>query len=291
MRIGFAGIGDMGLPMARRLLAQGHELTIWNRSPEKGAALLAEGASLAKRLVDLMSDMDLLGLCVSSDQVVEQIAFGADGLFSGGGGRCRAIADFTTGAPEAARSFAARASQSGVGWVDAPVSGGVPAAIAGSLVVFAGGRREDIDLLAPLFSAVAARVTRMGESGSGQTTKLFNNMIVSSGIAMIAEVVMLARRCGVDPAVLAPALKGGWADSLLLQIFGPRMASGTSEPRLGAIGLMHKDVRLALALAQEAGASVPLLHRVEQLYSDAIDLLGIDSQDDITRLVDAADAR
>jgi 3-hydroxyisobutyrate dehydrogenase-like beta-hydroxyacid dehydrogenase len=266
MKIGFVGLGDMGLPMVRRLLAAGHDVIAWNRSAAPLNALVAEGAIAAASPAEVATQADLIGLCVSSHEVVDTVAFGPDGLFTTLSIKARAIADFSTGAAEAARGFAQRAAAQGVEWVDAPVSGGVAAAEKGALIVFAGGSEAGISALAPLFGAVSARVTHMGGSGSGQVTKICNQMIVAANVIAIAETTAFARKAGVDVAALAPALADGFADSAPLRIFGPRMATQTFKPRLGAIGLMRKDAGLVQSLAAEIGAEVPLTDAARAVY-------------------------
>lgn len=266
MKIGFVGLGDMGLPIVRRLLAAGHDVIAWNRSAAPLNALVAEGAIAAASPAEVAAQADLIGLCVSSHEVVDTVAFGPDGLFTPPSIKARAIADFSTGAVEAARGFAQRAAAQGVEWVDAPVSGGVAAAEKGALIVFAGGSEAGISALVPLFDAVSARVTHMGGSGSGQVTKICNQMIVAANVIAIAETTAFARKAGVDVAALVPALADGFADSAPLRIFGPRMATQTFKPRLGAIGLMRKDVGLVQSLAAEIGAEVPLTDAARAVY-------------------------
>lgn len=266
MRVGFVGLGDMGLPMARRLLAAGYEVIAWNRSPAPLATLAAEGATAATTPAQVMAEADLVGLCLSSHEAVATIAFGADGLFSAPTIKAQAIADFSTGAADATRDFAKRAAAQGIAWIDAPVSGGVAAAETGALIVFAGGTEAGLKALEPLFAAVSARVTHMGGSGSGQVTKICNQMIVAANVIAIAETTAFARKAGVDVTALAPALAGGFADSAPLRIFGPRMARQTFTPRLGAIGLMRKDAGLVQDLASQIGADVPLIDAARAVY-------------------------
>ena len=285
MRIGFAGLGDMGLPMARRVLAAGHELVAWNRSRARLELLERDGAVAAANPAELMERADLVGLCLTSDLAVEEVAFGPHGLFSAGDPAGKVVADFSTGAMEAAVSFAERARALGAAWVDAPVSGGAPAAESGRLIVFAGGEVQAVAALEPLFSAVAARVTHMGPAGGGQTAKLCNQSIVACNMLVIAETLALARKAGVDVERLPEALKGGFADSAPLQIFGPRMAAHGFEPRLGAIDLMIKDVGLVEALAARIGASTPMLDAARSLYAAARGSDRIDTSGDISRLI------
>lgn len=285
MRIGFVGLGDMGLPMAQCLLAAGHDVVAWNRSPTPLATLAAKGAIAAASPAEVMEKADIIGICVSSHDVVETIAFGADGLFSAPTIKARAIADFSTGAAAASRTFAERAAKLGVAWVDAPVSGGVEAAQKGELIVFAGGTAAGINALGPLLDAVSARVTHMGASGSGQVTKICNQMIVAANVIAIAETTAFARKAGVDVAALAPALAGGFADSAPLRIFGPRMATRTFTPRLGAIELMRKDVGLAQSLAAEIGADVPLTDAARAVYDRAGEHRSVSLEADLSALV------
>jgi 3-hydroxyisobutyrate dehydrogenase-like beta-hydroxyacid dehydrogenase len=286
-RIGFIGLGDMGLPMARRILAAGHQLVVWNRSREKLDLLAGEGAVVAASPADLMDQADLVGLCLTSDQAVETVAFGPQGLFGVGVGAVagKVVADFSTGAIAAAVSFAERAKAQGAAWVDAPVSGGVPAAEEGRLIVFAGGKGQALEALDPMFSAVAAKVTHLGPAGAGQTAKLCNQAIVACNLLVIAETLALARKAGVDVERLPGALKGGFADSAPLQIFGPRMAAHAFEPRLGAIDLMIKDVRMANDLADVASARMPMLELARVLYEEALASPALDTSSDLSRLI------
>jgi 3-hydroxyisobutyrate dehydrogenase len=267
MKLGFIGLGDMGLPMARRLLAAKHQVIAWNRSPGPLVTLAAEGAESADSPAAVIAEADLVGLCLTSHETVAHIGWGGGGLFSAPLAGRKYIADFSTGAPEAAVNFARRAAGAGASWVDAPVSGGVAAAAAGSLIVFAGGLAEDIAALEPIFAAVATRVTLMGGSGAGQSAKICNQMIVSSNIMVLAETFAMARRAGIDVSALPAAFAGGFADSKPLQIFGPRMANHQFTPRLGAITLMAKDAGLAAVLARGNGASTPILDTVCKLYA------------------------
>ncbi|WP_116086495.1 NAD(P)-dependent oxidoreductase [Tropicimonas sp. IMCC34011] len=283
--IGFVGLGDMGLPMASRLLAEGHEVIAWNRSPGPLSALEEKGAVAAADPAEVMSRAELVGLCLSSHETVETVAFGPRGLFSATDIAARAVADFSTGSAEAARSFANRAEEKGVAWVDAPVSGGVPAAESGELIVFAGGTAEGARMLAPLFEAVAERVTHVGPSGAGQVMKICNQMIAATNVVAIAEATAFARKAGVEVDTLASALAGGFADSAPLRIFGPRMAAQSFSPRLGAISLMRKDTGLVQALAAEIGAEVPLTDAARRVYDRAGDHPDIDFDSDLSALV------
>jgi len=269
MDIGFCGLGLMGTPMTARLLAHGHHVAVWNRTREKAQAWAARGAQPVATPRDMVSQAETVFLCVSDTDAVEAVVFGRDGLLdarapAAGAARLRRIVDHSSIAPAATRSFAARAARFGVGWVDAPVSGGVPGAEAGTLAVMAGGTAEEVAAVAPVIAAYAARVTRMGEVGAGQTTKLCNQAIVCATVAAIAEAVGLARRSGIDAARLPEALAGGWADSVLLRTFVPRMTEAGHAP-LGTFKTFQKDIDTVAETAREAGAVMPVAGTVQQV--------------------------
>lgn len=263
--IGFIGIGMMGAPMTRRLLQAGYAVTIWNRTAAKGEALAREGAVVASSPAAVAAASDIVLACVTATADVEAIVFGADGIRDGAASG-KVFVDHSSIAPDATREMAARLrAETGMGWVDAPVSGGVPAAEAGRLVIMAGGGEHDVEAARPVLMHLAQRVTHMGPVGAGQVTKLCNQVIVGSTIAVIAEALNLAARGGVDPARLPEALAGGYADSLILQNHARRMASGDLTPR-GAPGTMIKDMDNALALGRATGTPLPMAHVTAELY-------------------------
>ncbi|WP_242540189.1 NAD(P)-dependent oxidoreductase [Trinickia mobilis] len=269
MEIGFCGPGLMGAPMIRRLLRAGHTVWVWNRTRAKADALAADGARAVDTPRELVSRVDAVFLCVTDAHAVEEVVFGLGGVIGedtadAGASRVRWIVDHSSIPPSATRAYAERAAAAGVGWVDAPVSGGVPGAEAGTLAVMAGGAADDVAALTPAIRAYAARVTHMGPAGAGQTTKLCNQAIVSATIAAIAEAVNLAQLSGIDAARLAEALAGGWADSTLLQTFVPRMTSAGFAP-IGALKTYQKDVDTVADAAREVGAAMPVSGAVQQV--------------------------
>ena len=150
--------------------------------------------------------------------------------------------------------------------IDAPVSGGVPGAEKGTLVVMAGGKTEDIERVRPVVMHLAQRFTRMGDSGAGQVTKLCNQVIVGSLFPVLAEAIRLAEAAGVDAKLLPEALKGGFADSLPLQIFGARMAARNFDPPLATSAIALKDLNNAVVVAEECGVSLPMVRAAMELY-------------------------
>ena len=265
MKLGYIGIGLMGRPMTLRLLGAGHEVTVWNRSREKLAPVLAQGAREADSPAAVARGADIVMMCVTDQRAAEEVLFGANGVIAGAR-RGLTVVDFSSIAPASARAFHERLAEKGVGLVDAPVSGGVAGAEKGTLAIMAGGREEDVERVRPVVMHLAARFTRMGESGAGQTTKLCNQIIVGSLVPVLAEAIRLAEAAGVDAKKLPEALKGGFADSAPLQIFGTRMAARHFEPFIGAAGLMLKDLSNAAAVAAEMGVELPMVQRALERY-------------------------
>jgi 3-hydroxyisobutyrate dehydrogenase len=265
MKLGFIGIGLMGKPMTLRLLAAGHEVTVWNRSAHKLAEVLAGGARQADSPAGVARAADIVMMCVADQHAAAEVLFGRQGIAeSPQAGKI--VVDFSSIAPASARDFARRLEANGMGLVDAPVSGGVAGAEQGTLAIMAGGRPEHIERVRPLVMHLAARFTRMGDSGAGQVAKLCNQAIVGSLVAVIAEAVRLAEAAGVDAKMLPEALKGGFADSAPLQIFGARMAARRFEPPLAAAATMLKDLQNAAAVAGEKQVWMPMVERALELY-------------------------
>ena len=265
MKLGYIGIGLMGRPMTLRLLAAGHQVTVWNRSQDKLAAVLEKGARKADSPAAVARAAEIVMMCVTDQHAVEEVLFGGDGVAAGAKPGL-VIVDFSSIAPASAREFASKLETRGIGLVDAPVSGGVAGAEKGTLAIMAGGRAEHVERVRPVVMHLAQRFTRMGDSGAGQTTKLCNQIIVGSLIAVIAEAVRLAEAAGVDAKMLPEALKGGFADSAPLQVFGARMAARTFEPSLGAVSIMLKDLENAAAVAKEKTVPLPMARTAAELY-------------------------
>jgi 3-hydroxyisobutyrate dehydrogenase len=265
MKLGFIGIGLMGKPMTLRLLAAGHEVAVWNRSADKLAEVLARGARRAGSPAEVARAADIVMMCVTDQKAVEAVLFHEQGIVHGAGAG-KLVVDFSSIAPASARVFAARLEAKGIGLVDAPVSGGVAGAEQGTLAIMAGGRPEHVERARPVVMHLAARFTRMGEAGAGQLTKLCNQAIVGSLVAVIAEAMRLAEAAGVDSKMLPEALKGGFADSLPLQIFGARMAARRFDPPLAAAATMLKDLQNVAAAAGEADVWMPMVERAIELY-------------------------
>lgn len=256
-KIGFIGMGLMGIPMSLRLLQAGHDVMVWNRSADKTQPVVNAGAKHAQSLQQLAEHSDIIMTCIADTQAVESLMFGefglADCLQDG-----QIVIDFSSIDPAATGDFAARLMAKNVHWIDAPVSGGVAGAEQGTLAIMAGGDEQVIDSVRTLLDPLSQRVTRMGGVGSGQVTKICNQMIVSCNVLVMAEVMALAEKSGVDSNMIAQALKGGFADSIPLQLTGPRMAQRDYDPVKWRVKTLSKDLDMANALAKDMLSAVPM---------------------------------
>lgn len=267
--IAFIGTGHMGTPMAQRLIGAGHTLRVWNRTPEKLQPLIAAGARPANTPAEAADGADAVFLCVTDRAAVETVVFGQGGVAEAAH-MPRRLVDFSTIGPEPTVQFGERLrARANVSWIDAPVSGGATGAQQGTLVIFCGGVRTDVERLRPLLGAFAQRVTYVGPLGAGQALKLCNQLIVSTNLVAIAEALHLARASGLPLGMIPEALAGGFADSLPLQIFGRRMAQGVSTPVLGEIALMQKDLTAIDDLARAGNAALPLARCALEIYRRA----------------------
>jgi 3-hydroxyisobutyrate dehydrogenase len=290
-KLGFVGLGLMGGPIVGRLLEAGYDVTVWNRSPEKIISAVANGATKAANVAELVSAVDLVLMCLTDSTAVEKVVFGEDGVASGAADD-KLLVDFSSMRPDVTRKFAARLKvETGMSWVDAPVSGGAKGAAAGTLAIMAGGEVEDVERVRPIVAVFSQRFTRMGEIGAGQVTKLCNQIIVASNVAAMAEAISFAEKSGVvDATKLAEALKGGWADSQPFQIMAPRFAARNTEPKIGAIDVMLKDIDTARDLAIENGAPLPMAALASEAFRK-LSSMGLGDSDigEIMTLFDSID--
>ncbi|MDB6034898.1 MAG: 2-hydroxy-3-oxopropionate reductase [Verrucomicrobiales bacterium] len=253
-KIGFVGLGNMGRSMSRHLHEAGAEIVVWNRSEGPAAAAMALGMRRALSLPDLARAVGdgIICLNLTTTDVVEQVAFGSGGLIEGLDPAALVIDFGTTGVAQT-QAFARR-----VQWVDAPVSGGQVGAEAATLTIMAGGAEEAFRRALPVLQAVGSRVTHMGPAGSGQVTKLANQLIVAQTIDAVAQALRLAELAGVESAKVREALLGGFAESRILQLHGDRMVRRDFTPG-GRAELQLKDVRLMSELAESVGLDSPTL--------------------------------
>ncbi len=265
-RIGFIGLGIMGLPMARHLLAAGHPLNVWEGSAASGD-LQAEGATRWPDYTAIAAQSDCIILMVPDTPQVEAALFGGAGL-SAALGRGKLVIDMSSIAPLKTREFAARIEALGADYLDAPVSGGQVGAQAATLTIMVGGTEAAFARALPLFEVMGKNITHVGPSGAGQITKVANQMIVALNIAAVGEALLFAAKAGADPARVREALMGGFAGSKVLEVHGERMLKRSFAPGF-RIDLHHKDLGLALAGANELGLSLPQTGFCQQLLNAA----------------------
>jgi 3-hydroxyisobutyrate dehydrogenase len=276
-KLGYLGVGMMGFPMTRRLINAGYDVTVWNRSAGKAAALIEAGAKPAALPRDVAATAGIIFMCLTDADAVEKVVFGPDGLAAVTGSG-KLVVDFSSIHPDAARSIAARLkTKNGMGWIDAPVSGGTKGAEEGTLAVMAGGDAADIERARPYILAMARRLTHMGSTGAGQTTKLCNQVIVGCAMAVLAEAARLAVNAGIDAKLLPEALTGGFADSIPLQLFVPRMVAGIHSPPMGHIATMLKDLDTVIDVARDTSSPVPMSALAAQLFRLAKSARGADA--------------
>ena len=261
--LGFIGIGLMGKPMTLRLLDAGFSVNVWNRSPDKLQPVIEAGAKACASVAELVRASEVIILCLADTAVVETIVRD-DILASGAAGKL--LIDLSSIHPENTRQLAALLHKKcGMGWVDAPVSGGVAGAEQGSLAIMAGGSAEHIEVARIVLAPLYKQLTHMGEVGCGQITKICNQMIVGCNVLVIAEMMALAKQAGVDAGQIPVALAGGFADSKPLQIVAPEMAVEAFEPVKWRVKTLLKDLNMAADLSAKQGTSVPMSALAAQL--------------------------
>lgn len=251
-KIAFLGMGLMGSRMATRLLQAGFEVAVWNRTAAACDVLIDLGATALK--LEHIADYSVILTCLSDDDAAQQVIEKIRPFWT----KNQVIVDFSSLSVDTTKSLAALAQQDNLHWIDSPVSGGTIGAEQGTLVIFAGGNAEIIQSLSLIYNVLSQRVTRMGETGTGQATKICNQLIVAANSTLIAEAVALARQAGVDTTLLAPALAGGFADSKPFQILTPRMANHQFEPVQWKVQTLSKDLNNAVQLAEKFQLDIPV---------------------------------
>jgi len=263
MQVAFIGLGIMGHAMATNLVKAGHQVTVWNRTPGK----LVEGAALAPTPAAAAQGAEVVWLCVSDTDSVEQVVFGKEGVeasLSDG----MIIADSSTISPSATLKFSERVAVKGAAWVDAPMTGSKIGARDGTLVFIVGGSESSIERLKPLFAAMGKKIFRMGETGKGQATKLVMNLQIAMIFEGFAEALTLGTKLGVDPQQLISLIEATMVRSGVVEYKAPFILERDFTANF-PLRLMHKDIRLALDAAKEARVKLPGLETVEEVYEMA----------------------
>ncbi len=269
-KITLIGTGLMGAPMSRNLMASGHNLTVWNRSPERAAPLVTQGAKTAPTVAQAVAGAEVI-ITMMSDGFATQALLDDESFINALNSGMIWI-DMSSAKPEHARAQSAHLAALGVAHLDAPVSGGTKGAEAGSLAIMAGGDPEIFNQVTDIFSAMG-RPVHVGPSGAGQLCKLANQTIVAVTIAAVAEATLLAQKGGADPAALRAALKGGFADSVILQQHGERMSERDFAPG-GLSKCQLKDLDNTLAEADALGLSLPSTQAVRDRFATFVNEMG-----------------
>ncbi|MBE2171354.1 NAD(P)-dependent oxidoreductase [Acinetobacter oleivorans] len=253
--IAFLGMGLMGSRMATRLIQAGFQVAVWNRTFSVCEELIDIGAQPLE--LSNIGDYPIILICLADDKAVEAVFEKIQPNLKAE----QVIVDFSSLSVAATKTLAQTAATHDAIWIDSPVSGGTAGAEQGTLVIFAGGNAQTITELTPVYNVLSQRVTRMGDTGTGQATKICNQLIVAANSALIAEAVALADRAGVDTTLLAPALAGGFADSKPFQILTPRMATHTFEPVQWKVQTLSKDLNNAVTLANNVNLDIPVAQK------------------------------
>lgn len=251
-KIAFLGMGLMGSRMVTRLVQAGFDVAVWNRTASACEPLIDMGAHALD--LDNIAKYPIILTCLADDQAVQAVFERIQKHLKPG----QVIVDFSSLSVDKTKLLANLAAQQQVTWIDSPVSGGTAGAENGTLVIFAGGDAETIQDLSLIYNVLSQRVTRMGDTGTGQATKICNQLIVAANSTLIAEAVALARQAGVDTTLLAPALAGGFADSKPFQILTPRMATHSFEPVQWKVQTLSKDLNNAVKLAEQFNLDIPV---------------------------------
>lgn len=264
-KIGYVGVGLMGMPMAKRLLSLGYTVRAYDISPQSMATARDAGMAAASSAGDAVRGADLVLTNLPTPEAVEAAVFGENGVASALRPP-QLLIDFSTIKVYQCKAFARRLREmTGAGWIDAPVSGGPPASGSGTLTVMAGGEAADIERTRPFFADVSGRFTHMGPSGAGMAAKMLNQLIVGAGHAVMAEAVVLAEASGIDPSRLPECLAGGLADSPLLQRLYPRMVARDFAPQ-GYVRQLLKDLEMVNEFAGALKAPTPMMSEALTLY-------------------------
>ena len=263
LHIGFIGLGIMGKPMAQNLIKAGYDLTVYDIVPEKLAAAVQAGAQAGASSKDVAARSEMVITMLPNSPDVKEAVLGAGGVLEGAK-RGTILIDMSSIAPLASREIAAKAKEKGVIMLDAPVSGGEPKAIEGTLAIMVGGPQETFEKVKDILGAMGSSVTYVGDIGSGNITKLANQIIVALNIAAMSEAMVLATKAGVDPEKVFEAIKGGLAGSAVLNAKMPLVLKGNFKP--GFRILLHiKDLANALDTAHELGVPLPLSSVIMEL--------------------------
>ena len=266
--VGFVGLGIMGKPMARNLLEAGYSVTVFDIVATSMEEVVTDGGKSASSAKDVAQQAPVVITMVPDSADSEAAILGPGGVLEGAS-RGSVVIDMSSIAPGTSQKIAARCQEAGVDFLDAPVSGGEPGAIAGSLAIMVGGKREVFERQVDLLNVMGASVVLCGDYGAGNTTKLANQIIVAANIEAVGEALTLAKKAGLDPNVVFDAIKGGLAASNVLNAKAPMMIAGDFKPGF-RIRLHQKDLHNALLTGKELGVPLPVTSLIQQMLGSLI---------------------
>ena len=268
MKIGYIGMGTMGLPMAANLLAAGQTLTVYNRTAHRADSLVAQGALWAETPLELAANVDVTMLCLATPKVCEQLLLGSDGVIA----EMKAgslLIDLSSNGPDTAERCGQAAAMGQIGYIDAPVSGGPAGAKDGTLAIMAGGTEEDFVRAAPLLDIIGTSVHHMGKVGSGSVAKIANQLIVGTSLAVLAEAFVVAAKYGLNVAQLFEVLMASSSGSKAMERnIGGKILKREFEPDF-SVDLLCKDLGLAMSLARRTGVRAATGAMADMLLREA----------------------
>ena len=265
-KIGFVGLGIMGKPMAKNLLKAGHKVTVYDIVPAGMEEVVSAGADKGTSPKDVAGKTDIIITMVPDGPEVEQAVLGPNGVLEGSK-KGTIVVDMSSINPTVAQKVGAACEAKGVEFLDAPVSGGEPKAIDGTLAIMVGGKKEIFDKIEPILKQMGSTVTLTGKIGAGNVTKLANQIMVACNIAAMSEALVLATKAGLDPEVVFNAVKAGLAGSTVLNVKAPMVYGRNFKPGF-RIRLHQKDLRNALLAAESMKVSLPLTSTVQNMLID-----------------------
>ncbi len=266
--IGFIGLGIMGKPMARNLLKAGYSLTVYNRSAGPMQDLADDGAGKASSIKEVAQNTEIIITMLPDSPDSEKVILGENGVLEGAR-TGSTIIDMSSIAPLISRKIADEASKRGIEMLDAPVSGGEPGAIAGTLAIMVGGKQDVFDRCLPILDVMGRSVVRVGDAGAGNFVKLANQIIVAANIEAIGEAFVLAQKAGIEPELVFQAIRGGLAGSNALEAKAPMIMERNFSPGF-RIRLHQKDLHNALLTAKDLGVPLPVTGLVQQMLGALI---------------------
>ena len=266
--VGFVGLGIMGKPMARNLIKAGYSLTVYDIVATSVEELATDGAKAASSAKEVAQQVPLVITMVPDSADSEAAILGPNGVLEGASEGSTVI-DMSSIAPGTSQKIATGCENAGVNFLDAPVSGGEPKAIDGTLAIMVGGKKEVFDRYTDLLGVMGGSIVLCGDYGAGNTTKLANQIVVAANIEAVGEALVLARKAGLDPNVVFEAIRGGLAGSTVMDAKAPMMIAGDFKPGF-RIRLHHKDLHNALLTGKELGVPLPVTALVQQMLGSLI---------------------